>query len=98
MIKCVDRGIWTCISNSGVLKKSYDNSDAAISAAKLVNKYDPKETTKLVAYKCTHCHKYHLLTVNKKKLNNIVRWRNWKDAKLKAVRMEWEGGYDTQVG
>ena len=66
MIKCVNKGIWTCISNSGVLKKSYDNSDAAISAAKLVNKYDPKETTKLVAYKCTHCHKYHLLTVNKK--------------------------------
>lgn len=47
-------------------KKSYDNSDAAISAAKLVNKHDPKETTKLVAYKCTHCYKYHLLTVNKK--------------------------------
>jgi hypothetical protein len=66
MIKCVDKGIWTCISKSGVPKKSYDDSDAAISAAKLVNKHDPKETTKLVAYKCTHCHKYHLLTVNKK--------------------------------
>ena len=66
MIKGVDKGIWTCISNLGVPKKSYDNSDAAISAAKLVNKHDPKETTKLVAYKCAHCHKYHLLTVNKK--------------------------------
>ena len=66
MIKCVDKGIWTCISKSGVLKKSYGTSDVAISAAKLVNKHDSKETTKLVAYKCTHCHKYHLLTVNKK--------------------------------
>jgi hypothetical protein len=72
MIKCVDKGIWTCISNLGVPKKSYDNSDAAISAAKLVNKQEPKETTKLVAYKCTHCHKYHLLTVNKKIKKKII--------------------------
>jgi hypothetical protein len=66
MIKCIDKGKWTCISNSGEPKKSYGNSDAAINAAKLVNKNVPKETTKLVAYKCTRCHKYHLLTVNKK--------------------------------
>jgi hypothetical protein len=66
MIKCIDKGPWTCISKSGEPKKSYDNSDAAISAAKLINKHNPKETTKLVAYKCTYCYKYHLLTVNKK--------------------------------
>jgi hypothetical protein len=66
MIKCTDKGIWTCISKSGVPKKSYPTSDAAISAAKKVNEYDPKPRTKLVAYKCTNCHKYHLLTVNKK--------------------------------
>ena len=66
MIKCTDKGKWTCINRLGVPKKSYGNSDAAISAAKLVNEHDSKKTTKLVAYKCTHCYKYHLLTVNKK--------------------------------
>jgi len=66
MIKCVDKGIWTCISRYGVPKKSYDNDSAAIIAAKLINEHDAKPNTKLVAYKCTHCHKYHLLTVRKK--------------------------------
>ena len=66
MIKCHDKGIWTCIGKSGKPKKSYPTSDAAISAAKLVNEHDPKPDTKLVAYKCTHCSNYHLLTVKKK--------------------------------
>lgn len=66
MIKCVNKGIWTCISKSGIPKKSYDNSDTAIAAAKLINEHNSKETSKLIAYKCTHCQKYHLLTVNKK--------------------------------
>ena len=66
MIKCVNKGVWTCISRNGIPKKSYNDSDSAISAAKLVNKHHQKDTTKLVAYKCAYCHKYHLLTVNKK--------------------------------
>jgi hypothetical protein len=66
MIKCVDKGMWTCVSKSGAPKKSYDTADAVISAAKLVNEHDPKPDTKLIGYKCTHCHKYHLLTVNKR--------------------------------
>lgn len=66
MIKCTDKGIWTCISRSGIPKKSYTNDKSAISAAKIVNEKDPQPYTKLVAYKCSHCHQYHLLTVNKK--------------------------------
>jgi hypothetical protein len=66
MIKCVNKGMWTCIGSSGKPKKSYETSDAAINAAKLINERDYKETTKLVAYKCTNCYKYHLLTVSKK--------------------------------
>jgi hypothetical protein len=67
MIKCVDKGIWTCIGRNGVPKKSYDNDNLAINAAKIVNEKDPKPNTKLVAYKCSHCNKYHLLTVYKRK-------------------------------
>lgn len=66
MIKCVDKGIWTCIGRNGFTKKSYLDDKSAISAAKIVNEKDPKQNTKLVAYKCTHCSKYHLLTVVKK--------------------------------
>jgi len=66
MIKCNDKGKWTCISRSGLSKKAYPDDKTAISAAKIVNEKDPKLGTKLVAYKCTHCHQYHLLTVRKK--------------------------------
>ena len=66
MIKCNDKGKWTCISSIGLPKKSYPNSDLAIEAAKIVNEKDPKVGTKLVAYKCSHCFSYHLLTVNKR--------------------------------
>lgn len=66
MIKCTDKGRFTCLSRSGLPKKSYTTSDSAISAAKIVNEKDPKPNTKLVAYKCTHCNQYHLLTVKKK--------------------------------
>ena len=65
MIKCVDKGIWTCIGRTGIPKKSYPDDKSAISAAKIVNEKDPKPKTKLVAYKCTHCGQFHLLTVNK---------------------------------
>lgn len=66
MIKCVDKGIWTCVSRSGVPKKSYDTDNAAISAAKIVNSKNLELKTKLVAYKCTNCKKYHLMSVKKK--------------------------------
>ena len=63
MIKCVDKGIWTCISRNGVPKKSYPDDVSAINSAKLINGKNKGGKTKLVAYKCTHCSKYHLLTV-----------------------------------
>ena len=66
MIKCVDKGIWTCIGRNGVPKKSYLNDKSAISGANIVNEKDRKQNTKLVAYKCKNCNKYHLLTVSKK--------------------------------
>ena len=31
-------------------------------------------------------------------IRNGSQVAEWRDAKLKAVRMEWEGGYDIQVG
>jgi hypothetical protein len=66
MIKCKDKGIWTCIGRSGKPKRQFDTSDSAIHAAKIINLKDSKKDTKLVAYKCTNCHKYHLLTVLKR--------------------------------
>ena len=67
MVKCTNKGIWTCISRSGVPKKSYSNQNSAISAAKIVNEKDPKLNTKLVAYKCSNCMQYHLMTNFKKR-------------------------------
>lgn len=55
-----------CISRSGVPKKSYDNDKAAISADIIVNSKNSELKTKLVAYKCTNCKKYHLMSVRKK--------------------------------
>ena len=46
MIKCVDKGIWTCIGRNGVPKKSYLDDKSAISADKIVNEKDPKQNTK----------------------------------------------------
>ena len=63
-------------------KKSYDTLDKAISEAKRLNSLD-KQVTKLVAYKCDHCYKYHIgrngkiltdkekLKFKKDSLNNI---------------------------
>lgn len=67
MIKCIDKGIWTCISREGKPKKSFIDDKSAISAAKIINEKDPKPDTKLVAYKCSNCSNYHLLTVKKRK-------------------------------
>jgi len=40
-------------------KKVYDTLDKAINEAKRLNSLD-KQLTKLVAYKCDHCYKYHI--------------------------------------
>lgn len=66
MIKCYDKGIWTCISKNGKPKKSFKTSDDAINFAKWANNKFDSEDTKQVAYKCTNCHQYHLLTVKKR--------------------------------
>lgn len=66
MIKCTDKGIWTCIGRNGTPKKSFPSDKLAIQAAKTINEKNPKDDTKLVAYKCTNCNQYHLLTVKKK--------------------------------
>ena len=76
MIKCIDKGKWTCISRNNTPKKSYPTADIAIRAAKCVNDINLEKPTKLVAYKCTYCFKYHLVTVfkNKKKLSVISKY------------------------
>lgn len=66
MIKCKDKGKWTCIARNGKPKKSFDTSDFAIQVSKIINTKNNSLNTKLVSYKCSHCFKYHLLTVNKK--------------------------------
>ena len=62
MIKCVDKGIYTCISRSGIPKKKYTSDNDAIYAAKFQNIKFPNSHQKLVAYKCSHCFCYHLTT------------------------------------
>lgn len=86
MIKCVDKGEFTCISRNGIPKKSYDTDNAAIAAAKIVNGKDPKPDTKLVAYKCCHCQKYHLLTT-KIKINNM---NNRQVIKVEVPKEIWD--------
>jgi len=67
MIKCKDSGRFTCIGRSGKPKISYTTADFAINAAKMINRKNSEAVTKLVAYKCTHCHKYHLTSKLKMK-------------------------------
>lgn len=43
MIKCIDKGIYTCIGRNGKPKVRYENDGHAISAAKLVNDSHPHE-------------------------------------------------------
>ena len=66
MIKCIDNGKWTCIGQSGKPKKAFESDVGAIDAAKRINESNNFQYTKLVAYKCSHCFKYHLVTVKKK--------------------------------
>ena len=62
MIKCVDKGIFTCIGRNGNPKRRFDTPEQVISAAKLINGKNKDSNTKLVGYKCSHCHGYHLTT------------------------------------
>lgn len=62
MQKCYNKGIFTCISRHGVPKKRFETDASAISAAKIINEINIHLPTKLVGYKCTHCHGYHLTT------------------------------------
>lgn len=70
MIKCQDKGIFTCIGRNGIPKKRFNTSEEAIHAAKKINEKNPNTTTKLVGYKCTNCHGYHLTTHFKRIRNN----------------------------
>lgn len=67
MIKCKDNGIYTCISKQGKNKSRWDTDKEAIDYAKYLNEKYPLPDTKLVAYKCTHCHFFHLTSVKKNK-------------------------------
>ena len=66
MIKCVDKGLFTCLSRDGKPQSRWLTSDEAIENAKYLNKKWVNENSKLVAYKCTHCNHYHLTTKFKK--------------------------------
>lgn len=67
MFKCVDNGKDTCYSKSGEPKSRWSTDKEAIEKAKRLNEkfYDPD--TKLVAYKCSHCHYYHLTRKKRRK-------------------------------
>ena len=69
MIKSKDFGHLNCISKAGNLKSRWNTSDEVIAAAKYQNTKYPSEETKLVGYKCSHCHYYHLTTVKKRQRN-----------------------------
>lgn len=66
MKKCIDKGIFTCIGRNGTPKKKFETAEHAIHAAKLINTKNSESTTKLVGYKCSNCHGYHLTTHFKK--------------------------------
>lgn len=66
MIKCTDFGRYTCIGGNNKPKKAYLTDVEAIEAAKIINEKYKKDNTKQVAYKCTNCQKYHLVTSYKK--------------------------------
>lgn len=67
MIKGKNYGEFSCLSSSGAPKSRWDTADEAIANAKYINKTYPEDDTKLVAYKCSHCHHYHLTTKEIKK-------------------------------
>lgn len=67
MIKCVNNGIYTCISKEGKPKSRWATDKEAIDKAKYLNTKFPQIGTKLVGYKCDNCGFYHLTTVKTKK-------------------------------
>lgn len=67
MIKGIDNGQFSCISKTGKEKSRWDTDEEAIKNAKYINTKYPEKDTKLVPYKCTNCHKYHLTTKQIKK-------------------------------
>ena len=67
MIKCKDNGALTCVSKQGTPKSRWETDKEVIEKAKFLNTKYPSSDTKLVGYKCSHCHFYHLTTVAKKK-------------------------------
>lgn len=69
MIKCKDNGVMTCVSKNGNAKSRWKTDTEAINNAKYLNEKYPSEQTKLVAYKCTNCHHYHLTTRPKRQRN-----------------------------
>ena len=66
MIKSKNFGIFNCMSKSGKPKSAWDTSDEIIEQAKYLNKKYPSDKTKLIGYKCSHCHKHHLTTTKKR--------------------------------
>lgn len=66
MIKSKNFGIFNCISKNGTPKSAWNTADEAIKKTKFLNEKYPSETTKLIGYKCSHCHKYHLTTTKKR--------------------------------
>ena len=66
MIKSKNYGHLNCISKRGELKSRWKTSDEIIEAAKKANTKYPSEETKVVGYKCSHCHHYHLTTTKKR--------------------------------
>lgn len=74
MIKCVDKGALTCVAKSGKPKNRWKTDKEAIKNAKYINENKLQdEDYKLVAYKCTHCHHYHLTSKSKRKRYGINR-------------------------
>lgn len=62
MEKGKNYGIYSFIAKSGKPKSRWETDKEAIENAKYLNKKYPKDNSKLVAYKCPNCHKYHLKT------------------------------------
>lgn len=69
MIKCKNNGKFTCIGKNGKPKNRYETADLAILSAKRINTKYPDNPTKLVSYKCSHCHFYHLTSKPKRVRN-----------------------------
>lgn len=73
MVKGVDNGVMSCIAKSGKPKSRWDTDTEAIENAKYINENKlQNEDYKLVAYKCPHCHHYHLTSKSKRKRHGKI--------------------------